>query len=146
MNTGAGGLHRFMNDRVQAEFIAATMQAEFQIGGQAVTRDRVGDDREVVVKLAFKGHQISDVIDAFIKATGELWRDGLHANFFIGQGGKNDQQFWWSLREIGFVHRHLGDDVGFTFGGANVTVDARGFLRGEQIFRRGVFNVCARRR
>ena len=48
-------------------------------GGGAVT-----DDGKVVVEFFLKLREVADVIDAFIKATGKLRRDGLQPHAFIG--------------------------------------------------------------
>ena len=71
MHTGIEFLERLMNGCIDRELVAAGMDAEFQVDGQAVfpNATRSGD---VAGKLIAEFRQIANIIHSFIEAAGEL--------------------------------------------------------------------------
>ena len=89
------------------------MNAQLEILRKAVTSDGVRNDRQVFIEFLFELNDIANIIDAFVKSSGELRSDGLCRNVFVGDRGQNNQQFRRSLRAIGLVHRDFGDEQSF---------------------------------
>ena len=59
------------------------MHAQLEVGGQAILLHRIGDDREVIVELAFEGGHLTHIIYSLVKLASELGCDGLRRNAFI---------------------------------------------------------------
>ena len=114
------------------------------VGGQAVFLDGKRDDGEVVVEFLLELLHVADVIHALVETAGELGRDGLERNFFVGQRGENDEQFRRRLRAVGFVHRNFGDEILRALGLGDVPVNFPGVLHGEQIFVGDALDLGAR--
>ncbi len=72
---------------------------------------------------------VSDVIDTFVEASGELGSDGLDGNFLIGEGGEDDEEFGRGLGAVGLIHGNFGDEI-LAFDGNDVVVDRLGLLGG----------------
>ena len=119
---------------IDGEFIAAGMDAEFQVGRQAVLLDGEGDDGQVVAEFLFELSEVADVVDAFVETPGEFGGDGLERDFFVGQRREDDKQLGGRLRLIGFIHRNFGDEITVAFKLGDVAIDFSGFLHGEQEF------------
>lgn len=70
------------DDRIEREFVAAGMDAEFQGRGKAELADREVKDQQVFLEFLFELGEVAHVIDAFVEASRELGRNGLDGNFF----------------------------------------------------------------
>ena len=140
---GMGPRQRPADWRVKRKLVAAGMNAQFQVRRQSVFFDGERNHGEVGVKLLFKLGHVPDIIDAFVEAAGELWRDGLHGDAFVGDGGENHQQFRRCLWPVRFVHGNFRDKAG-AFGLLNVPVNASGFLHRAQVLADDAPNVGAR--
>ena len=104
MQAGIESLQCSADRRIESEFVAAGMHAEFQRGRERISLDSMCDDCEVVTKLLLKLRHVADVIDALIETTGELGGDGLDRYTFIGERAQDDQQLQRGLRVVSFIH------------------------------------------
>lgn len=120
------------------------MDAEFQIVREPIAFNDKGDDGEVLVKLLLELREISDVIDAFVEASGELRRDRLRRDAFIGDRGEDHEQLRWRLRRVGLIHRNLGDHVPRALLSGDVTINFPSFLHGEQELAGNALDLGAR--
>ena len=130
----AGALERAADDGVEAELVAAAVDAEFQVPGQAVGLHRVGDDGEVVVELALELREVADVVHAFVETSGELRRDGLRINPCVGEEGENDEQLRRRLRGVGLVHGDFGDEFLRALHSLDVVGNLPSFPSGTEVF------------
>ena len=78
------------DDRVEREFVAAGVDADFERVGQTKFTNRIGQNSQIRTKLALKGHNVADIVHALVETAGELWRNSLSRNFFISDHGKDD--------------------------------------------------------
>ena len=122
------------------------MDAELEIRRQSVARDGECDHGEIVLEFLLELREVADVVHALVEAAGEFRRDGLCADFFIGDGGENDEQFGRSLRRVGLVHRDFGDEVRLALFRSDVAVDFPRVLHSEEILRDDALDVRARGR
>src|SRR5687767_8129181 len=89
---GAGGLDMepglelrqgAADNRIERKLVAARVDTELQVRGQAIALDGERNYSKVVVKLLLELRQVTHVIDAFVEAAGKLRRDRLRGNAFI---------------------------------------------------------------
>ncbi len=126
VDAGAGALEGASDDGVERELVGAGVDAELEVGGEAVAGDGPGDDGEVVVEFAFELGEVTDVIHALVEPAGELRRDGLDGDLFVGQGGEDDREGGRRLGFVGLVHGDFGDEVARALLRLDVAVDAAG--------------------
>ena len=109
-----------------------------------VVFDGVGNDGEAVVELPLELREVADVIDAFVETADEFGRDGLNGNFFITDGGEDDEQFGGELGFAGFVHGNLSDEVPGAFGIFDMPIELARLADGQEIFEGGAPDVIRR--
>ena len=144
MKSGAGAGDGFFDGLVDGELVGAGVDGKFQCLGKSVGFHGVREDGEVIVEFLFELRDVSDVVDTFVKATGELGSDGLNGNSLVGDGGENDEHLGRDLRVVGFVHGDFGNEVvGSAFGCDDVIVDGLGLLGGLEELVRGLLDELA---
>src|SRR5688572_21421336 len=72
MQSRTGALERATDDWVERELVTSAVNRKLEIGGETVARNRVSDDREVVVELSLELREVAGVIDSLVEAAGEL--------------------------------------------------------------------------
>ena len=87
------------------------MNRQLQILGQTVFFYGVSDHSQIIRELFLKLTHVTDVVNAFVEATGELWCDRLQGDIFFGQRRQNHQQLRRCLRAVSFVHRNLSHKI-----------------------------------
>ena len=125
-----GAADRSGDGPVNGELVAARVDAELELGGQAIASDGLGDNGQVVVELSLELGDITDIIHALVEAAGEFRRDGLHGHTGLSQCCQDDHQGRRGLRRIGFIHGYLGDEASDAFDGGDVPIQRPGLLSG----------------
>ena len=87
---------------------------------------------------------VAGIIHALVETAGELGRDGLERNAFVGERGQDHEEFRRRLRAVGFIHRNFRDEIGRPFGFGNVPVNPARLLRGQQILPGDALDFAAR--
>ncbi len=114
------------------------MDAQLEVPGQSVAGHGVANGGHVQRHLAGKLARIPHVIHALVEASAELGSDRLDRNAFVGNGCQNNQQLCRSLREIGLVHRHFGDECALPLCRLDSAVDLACLLNREKEFGGGL--------
>ena len=70
---------------VNGELVAARVDAELELGGQAIASDGFCDNGQVVVELPLELGHITDIIHALVETAGEFRCDGLHRHAGLSQ-------------------------------------------------------------
>ena len=131
VEAGTSASERFFDGLVDRKFIGAGMDRELESFGKTIGFDGVCEDGKVVVKLLLELGDVADVVDSFVKAPGELGRDGLDWDGLVGDGGKDDEHLGRDLGGVGLVHRDFSHEVIDTaLCGDDVVVDRFGLLGG----------------
>ena len=115
---------------VNGELVAARVDAELELGRQAIASDGLCDNGQVVVKLSLELGHITDIIYALVETAGEFRRDGLHRHAGLSQRCQDNHQGRRGLRRVGLVHRHLGDEAPHALGFCDVPIQRSGLLGG----------------
>ena len=134
---GIEAFHCGVDCGVDGEFVAAGVNAEFEIAGQTEVIDRIGDGGNIKSEFVLELFEISLIVDALIKTATEFGRNGLDWDAFVGNGGKNDEKFEGSLCAVRLVHRYLGDEVSFFSGVHDDAIDFSGLLHCGEVLLRG---------
>ena len=130
VQAGPGAADRSGDGPVNGELVAARVDAELELGRQAIASDGLGDNGQVVVELPLELGDITDIIHALVEATGEFRRDGLHGHSGLGQRCQDDHQGRRGLRRVGFIHGHFGDEAPRALGLRDVPIQRPGLLSG----------------
>ena len=93
VESSEGLADRFIN----REFVAARMHAQLEIAGHSVSVDCMRDHGDVDFELTGELANVTGVIDTLVEAAGELRRNGLDGDTFIGNGREDHQQLRRSL-------------------------------------------------
>src|SRR6516165_10148837 len=88
---------------VNRKLVAAGMDAELEGIGEPEFADGKGNDAQVFVKLPLELREIPNVIDPFVKSSGELWSDRLNRDAFLGNHRQDEEQFHRVLGRVGLV-------------------------------------------
>ena len=78
------------NDRVEREFVATGVDADFERVGQTEFTHRIGQHSQIGIEFALEGRDVADIVHTLVEASGELRRDGLSGNTFVGDHSQND--------------------------------------------------------
>ena len=130
---------------VNGELVAARVDAELELGGQAIASDGFCDNGQVVVELPLELGHITDIIHALVETAGEFRCDGLHRHAGLSQRCQDDHQGRWGLRRVGLVHGHLGDEAPHALGFCDVPIQRAGLLGGLEELGGDVLDILASR-
>ena len=93
MDAGVKFLHGRVNSRVDGKFVAAGVHTlSLRFAGNEELTHGPGNSSGVEVEFASEGGDIADVVNAFVEAATEFWRNGLDRNGFVRNGGEDDEK------------------------------------------------------
>jgi hypothetical protein len=90
MHPRAGFCQGSPDGRIDGKLVAAGMHAELEVSRESVALHRKGDHAQAVLEFFAELLGVADIIDAFVKPTGEFRSDGLDWDLLIGDQGEDD--------------------------------------------------------